>query len=488
MYEERLVVPSDHNLQTELIREAHDQISTAHPGREKTHRILRKRYYWRGMLKSIAQYIRNCHPCQRAHIPRDKTPGFLRPLEIPDRPWQHITMDYKSFPVDKDGNDNIFVVMDRLTKKSISIPCTKKDATSLELAKMFIRYVYLYYGLPDTIVSNRGLQFISDLWDEFNRILGVKIKLSTAHKATTDGQTEIMNQYIDQRLRPYVNHYQDNWGEMLPMIDFAQYTLPSEATGMSGFFMQNGYDARMSFDWNTPKSLTPREKLSRQEAVAVARRMEDGIRVAKEIMCKSQERMAANANRGRRPVDWTVGEDVWLTTNTWKTDRPSKKLSNQRDGPYTVLEQRGDSFKLDLPESMKIHPVHPPERLRKAASDPLPGQRNEPSEPVIINEDEEWEVQEIIASKKLDGKICYKASWIGQDPDPTYYPAGNFKYSPHELRKFHARYPTKPGPPRSLDRWTELYEEGLDEYEDENDERPMEVAQETRKSARKHKT
>ena len=72
-------------------------------------------------------------------------------------------MDYKLFPVDKDGNDNIFVVIDRLTKKSISIPCTKKDATSLELAKMFIRYVYLYYGLLDTIVSDRGLQFISDL-------------------------------------------------------------------------------------------------------------------------------------------------------------------------------------------------------------------------------------------------------------------------------------------------------------------------------------
>ena len=47
--------------------------------------------------------------------------------------------------------------MDRLTKKSISIPYTKKDVISLELAKMFIRYVYLYYGLPDTIVSDRGL-------------------------------------------------------------------------------------------------------------------------------------------------------------------------------------------------------------------------------------------------------------------------------------------------------------------------------------------
>jgi hypothetical protein len=124
----RLVVPTDNTdeaLIADLIREAHDQISSAHPGRSKTARILGQKYYWAGLNASVGQYIRNCHPCRRAHVPRDRTPGLLHPLPVPDRPWQHVTMDFKSFPVDKHGYDTAYVVIDRLSKQSTSIPCYK---------------------------------------------------------------------------------------------------------------------------------------------------------------------------------------------------------------------------------------------------------------------------------------------------------------------------------------------------------------------------
>jgi hypothetical protein len=116
LYNGRLVVPQSGHIQTELIQEAHNQVSTAHPGRDKTYQLLRPRYYWRGMLPDIERFVRNCHHCRRADIPRDKTPGMLHPLPIPDRPWQHVTMDYKSMPKDKYGYDNAFVVVDRLSK------------------------------------------------------------------------------------------------------------------------------------------------------------------------------------------------------------------------------------------------------------------------------------------------------------------------------------------------------------------------------------
>jgi hypothetical protein len=125
LYSGRLIVPDVENLRTELIREAHDQISTAHPGRDKTYRLLRPRYYWRGMRADIERFVRNCHPCRRADAPRDKTPGMLHPLPIPDHPWQHVTMDFKSMPKDKHGYDSVFVVIDRLSKQAISTPCHK---------------------------------------------------------------------------------------------------------------------------------------------------------------------------------------------------------------------------------------------------------------------------------------------------------------------------------------------------------------------------
>ena len=91
--------------------------------------------------------------------------------------------------------------------------------------------------------------------------------MSTANHPQTDRQTEIINQYIDQRLRPFVNYYQDDWADKLPMMDFAQATLPHESTGLAPFQVEFGYEPRTSFDWNRPKEkLTAREKLSVNKA------------------------------------------------------------------------------------------------------------------------------------------------------------------------------------------------------------------------------
>jgi transposase InsO family protein len=143
-------------------------------------------------------------------------------------------MDFKSFPPDKAGYNMIFVVVDRLSKRAYSIPCYK-TVTARDMVRLFIMYIWRTHGPPDTIVSDRGPQFISAFWTEFCRILGTKLKLSTADHPQTDGQTEVMNQYIDQRLRPFVSYYQDNWAELLPIIDYAQATLPHESTGLSPF-------------------------------------------------------------------------------------------------------------------------------------------------------------------------------------------------------------------------------------------------------------
>ena len=134
-------------------------------------------------------------------------------------------------------------------------------------------------------------------------------------------------------------------------------------------------------------------------------------------------------------------------------DRPSRKLSNQNAGPFKIIEKIGNSFKLELPPQMKIHPVISPDKLRLAANDPLPGQAPPEPDPMRIDGEDEWEVQEIIDSKLHRGKLRYRAKWIGYDDDPTWYPHTDFEGSPHLLRKYHAAYPDKPGPPPELDRW-----------------------------------
>ena len=453
-------------LTTALIREVHAQKSVAHPGIAKTKKLLRKLYYWKDLSKNVETYVSNCHACRRSHQPRDKTPGLLHSLPIADRPWKWITMDFKDFPLSAKGNDAILVFMCRLSKRSISIPC-KKSTTARQLAELFITHVYRYYGPPDDIVSDRGPQFVSAFWDEFTAILGVKLSLSTANAPQTDGQTEIMNQYIDQRLRPFVNHYQDNWDELLPIIDFAQASLPHESTGQSPIQTEMAYEPRTSYNWRQIRDSIPAtERLNRKEAVKRAKRIHEAWEYAKGMISKAQERHATAANSRRREVDWKVGDLVWVTTKFWTTDRPSRKLSAQWEGPFPVERKKGHSYKLTLPPGINVHPVFHANKLRKDKNDPLPGQIIEPPEPIQVNDTDEWEVERILAVRKFRKQLRYSVKWVGYDnTDREQYPPRNFMNAPLALKEFHDKYPNRPGPPPNLGYWLECAEKDIQPME-----------------------
>jgi hypothetical protein len=179
-------------------------------------------------------------------------------------------------------------------------------------------------------VSDRGPQFISSFWKEFCDVLGTKLKLSTAEQPQTDGQTEIVNQYIDQRLRPFVSYYQDDWDELLPIVDFAQASLPHEAIGQSSFQTEMAFEPRTSFDWKEIQdTASASERLNRQEAQAYVKRIQQSWEFARSDMKLAQDRYSKQANKTRRPVDFEVGDKVWVSTKGWRTERPSKKLDYQ---------------------------------------------------------------------------------------------------------------------------------------------------------------
>ena len=242
----RLEVPLEPpELRTTLIRHVHAQPQVAHAGNSKVKLLLGRKYHWAGMTADITRYISNCS-CARMKARRDKTPGFLHPLPIPARPYQHLTMDFTELPLDENGFDAAFVIMDRLSKKPVSIPC-HKTITAKEMATLLAIHWSRHFGMPDSIVFDCGPQFVSSFLNKYCRILGTKVKLTTAYNPNVDGQTEVMNQYIKQKLRPFCTYYQDNWSSLLPIMDIAQLTLPHESLGnLSPFQLLNSYKARAS--------------------------------------------------------------------------------------------------------------------------------------------------------------------------------------------------------------------------------------------------
>ena len=194
-YKDRLWVPAVAELRTDVIKESHDQPACGHPGRDRTLKLVKRQFYWRGMKDEIARYIRNCYICQRSKAPRDQYNGLLQALPVPEQRWQDISIDFiTGLPV-SEGFNAICAIVDRLSKERHYAPYIATDqGTSAEAtADILIRYVFRSHGLPESIISDRGLQFVSLVWKILYQRLKIDVKLSTAFHPETDGQTERAN-------------------------------------------------------------------------------------------------------------------------------------------------------------------------------------------------------------------------------------------------------------------------------------------------------
>ena len=126
-------------------------------------------------------------------------------------------------------------------------------------------------------------------------------------------------------------------------------------------------------------------------------------------MARSQQAQVKAANRHRKlSLEYKVGDKVWLSTKNIHTERLSKKLDHKRIGPYPIKKLVGLSYRLELPTSMQTHNVFHLNLLRLAAENPLPGQINDPPPPVVVNDKEEWEVDDILNAKKHDRQVLFR--------------------------------------------------------------------------------
>ena len=209
-YRERIYVPDHHSLRLCLCKEHHDTPIAGHPGKAKTYELLVCNYYWPNMQRFVDQYVQNCHTCTRTKAPRHAKYGVLRPLPVPQHRWKDITMDFVVGLPLVNGYDSVCVSVDRLTKERHLTAC-HSTITSEGLADLFIHNIFRLHGLPDSVTSDWGPQFIRAAWKQVCKKLGIKAQLSTAFHPETDGQTEKINGVMEQYLRAFISYQQDDW-------------------------------------------------------------------------------------------------------------------------------------------------------------------------------------------------------------------------------------------------------------------------------------
>ena len=447
-FRDRIYVPDFTPLKLRLIQENHDIPTAGHPGRSKTLELLMRQYHWPGMHKEVGQYVRNCHICQRSRTARHAPFGILRPLPIPEGPWQDLSMDFITGLPWSNGYNAILVVVCRLTKMRHFVPC--RDTTSAEqLAELFLRHVHRLHGLPRSIVSDRGPQFVSRLWSTLCSRLGIAVKLSTPYHPQTDGQTERANGVLEQYLRAYVNYLQDDWEEMLHLAEFAMNNQASETTGISPFFANYGYDPRASPADESVAPPPPPVESAPEWALFNMLWMKDEIldHLRAEIQhAQSVQQESADARRSPAPA-FRVGDQVWFNAQNVITRRPSRKLDARRLGPYTITRVVSPyAYELEFPASVNLHRVQHVSLLDPVSNDPLPGQHIPPPPPILIDEEPEWYVEEILDSRfsRRRRRLEYLVKWVGYGE--TDWQSATSLNRTEAVERFHARYPDKPGP------------------------------------------
>jgi len=172
------------------------------------------------MRKQVDRYVRSCAECQKLRMTRHASFGVLRPLPVPEKPWEQILMDFVTGLPECEGYDAIWVVVDRLTKLRHYVPC-RTTVNARGVAEMFLREVARLHGLLKMIVSDRGPQFASIFWQRLCERMGVDWRLSTAFPPQTDEQTERMKTSMEQYLRIFTSHQQDDWVQWLPQAELA---------------------------------------------------------------------------------------------------------------------------------------------------------------------------------------------------------------------------------------------------------------------------
>lgn len=246
-YQDRLYVPKV--MRVVIMRSRHDTLAAGHFGSRKTAHLIERDYWWPKMSEDVKHYVTTFDVCQRSKASRRKYSGTLQPLPVPSERWQVVTMDFITDLPECRSYDSICTVVDRFTKMAHFWPCNK-TITAEQTALLYIDKVWRLHGFPVQIISDRGTQFASELWDNLLSRMGVQRVMSTAYHPETDGQSERVNGVINQYLRVYCTYLQDDWVDLLATAEFS-YNNSWQAAPFIANFGRNP-----SFDSGEAKSFT----------------------------------------------------------------------------------------------------------------------------------------------------------------------------------------------------------------------------------------
>jgi len=192
------------------------------------------------------------------------------------------------------------------------------------------------------------------------------------------------------------------------MIEFADNNVLFSVIFLILFFMNKSFHSHMSFDSDIIEYESIRERLQIDRAKNISEQMNKTLIFAREALIKTREQMVNQANKHRKKINYEIESKMFLNERNIVIARLFKKLDDKMLDSFKVTDSVDFFYKLKLSDTMRIHDVFHSELLRSAVDDSLSGQKNELSESIVINDEDEWKIDDILNSRRYRRRLQYR--------------------------------------------------------------------------------
>jgi reverse transcriptase-like protein/integrase-like protein/chromodomain-containing protein len=412
-----------------ILQELHSSPLAGHPGIVNTWALVNRHYKGPRLHTFVKQYVRGCPYCQelKTNIPQKKAPLQQFDTHVDQGPFQYMSMDLITDLPTSEGHDSMLTIVDQGCSKAAKfLPC-QKTIDGPEVARLYLTHLVPLFGLPKWIISDRDPCFASQFATTLCRALGIQQNLSTAFYPRTDGQTERMNAWLEQYLRPWCASHPRGWTQLLPITEYAHN----------------------SWKHNTLKK-TPHELITGITPSIDIGLIPDHIPAAQEWLQTLQETRVElqecldrlqKAKDDKKLPQLIVGQRVWLKGRNLHVRGPAKLLP-KRYGPFLITQKiENMAYRLQLPPSIKVHDVFHVDLLTPYKETEEYGQAYARPPPITMQSEEEYEVELILQArcKRRGDSLKYKVHWKGYpSADDSWVPHKDL-HSPDLLKEFYAQ-------------------------------------------------
>ncbi len=341
----------------------------------------------------------------------------------------------------------ILTIICRLSKERHYISCIIDDEniTVKKTAEMLIQWVYWTHDLSSFIVSDQGSQFISILWKFLCKRLSIFLWLFIVYHSQIDDQSKRVNQNVKRYLQFFCSYMQNDWSKWLFMIEFIDNNILFSVIFLILFFMNKSFHSHMSFNSDIIEYESTRERLQIDQVKNISEQMNKTLIFAREALIKTWKQMMNQANKHRKKINYKIESKVFLNERNIVTARLFKKLNDKMLDSFQIINLIDSFYKLKLLETMRIHDVFHSELLRFVVNDSMSDQKNEFSKSIVINNEDEWEINNILNFQWYRRWLQYRVKWKSYDNDFNWYNADNdeFMNAQEMIDDFHIKYSRK---------------------------------------------